>query len=196
MTGFGSAALMQLFALDRPQVCWRHDVDYDPACAVEMAELEAGCGVKATYYIRLRGPYNPFERETRAILHAISALGHQLALHVDLGLERDSVTPEWLLARAAERDYRILSMEHQLVRRVSFHAPPKSIYGKNVPGFDHAFAPAWVDFTVSDSRGVWHGDPEALLRSRDRACLAIHPEWHFWDAERAEEWRKIEAAKP
>ena len=99
MTGFGREALRGLYALDRPEVHWRHDVDYDPACALLMAELERDCHIRSTFYVMARGPYNPFSLELRKILYGILACGHSLGLHVDLGLPRDAETPAWLLSR-------------------------------------------------------------------------------------------------
>jgi hypothetical protein len=196
MEVFGSGFLTDLFALDRPGVVWRHDVDYDPACALQMAELEKRCGVQATYYIRARGPYNPFSDDVRRVLHGIVAFGHRLGVHVDLGLPRDADAPGWLLTRTVERDYLLLLLEYPVTRRVSFHAPPRAVYGVDVPGFAHAFAGEWKNRTVSDSRGVWHGDPVEALLGDHPVCLSIHPEWSFWPEETAAEWRVLEAAKP
>ena len=35
----------------------RHDIDYSPAAALRMAELEANLGVKATYFILFSSSY-------------------------------------------------------------------------------------------------------------------------------------------
>jgi hypothetical protein len=196
VTAFTLETLVGLHRLDRPGVRWRHDVDYDPACAVQMAELEQQAGVRSVFCIRLRGPYNPFSDDTAEMLHRIVACGHTLGVHVDLGLPRHAATPVGLLAEAAERDYTLLAAEHPVERFVSFHAPPADIYGRRVPGFAHAFEDPWQRRTVSDSRGVWHGDPVQLLASGQPATLSLHPEWWFWQTETAEMWRQLEAAKP
>lgn len=182
--------------MDRPGVRWRHDVDYDPTCALEMAAVELSCHVRSTYFIRARGPYNPFSIEVRGILHGIQACGHQLGIHVDLELSRDTLTPDWLLERATLRDYKLLSSEYTVSRQVSFHAPPRDVYWRDVPGFEHALHRGWKDRVVSDSRGVWHGDPDAMLAGNDPVALSLHPEWWHWPQEKADEWRVIEAAKP
>lgn len=196
MTGFTRERLVGLFAMDRHGVRFRHDVDYDPVCALEMAELEADCGVHADYYIRIRGPYNPFSDDLQQILHTILLLGHRLGVHVDLGLPRDAETPEWLLERATTRDYRLLSSEYPVDRIVSFHAPPRSVYWRHVPGYTHALTIRWKDRTVTDSRGIWHGDPEAMIADGGLVSLNLHPEWWMWPQDKADEWRIIEAGKP
>lgn len=197
MTPFTREGLQSLFALDRPSVKFRHDVDYDPACALEMARAEQAAHIRATYFVMARGThYNPFSRTTTEVLHGIIAAGHQLAVHVDLGLPRDADTPGWLLSRAATADHRLLSQEFPVTREVSYHAPPRSVYWQHVPGFEHALQPTWEGRLVSDSRGVWHGDPVELLKRTDPVQLLTHAEWWFWPQEKADEWRALEAAKP
>ena len=196
MTGFGREALRGLYALDRPEVHWRHDVDYDPACAVLMAELERDCHIRSTFYVMARGPYNPFSLELRKILYGILACGHSLGLHVDLGLPRDAETPAWLLSRAALHDFRLLVSEYPVKRSVTFHAPPRSVYWRDVPGFEHAAHGGFRDRLVSDSRGVWHGDPVELIKGGGSVLVSTHPEWHFWPVETADEWRAVERVKP
>ena len=193
---FGAEYLTELFALDRPGIKWRHDIDYDPNCALELARLEHACHVRSTFYIRARGPYNPFSPDVRNVLYGILACGHRLGVHVDLELPRDAPTPPWLLARRTTHDYRLLASEYRIDRTVSFHAPPRAIYGMPVPGFEHVFQGSWPDRTVSDSRGVWHGAPVELLTGSGPACMSVHGEWHFWPEEKADEWRLLEAAKP
>lgn len=175
---------------DRVGRVWRHDVDYDAGCALNMARLEHHHGVRAVYCIRARGPYNPFSTELAEILDGIVAYGHRLGVHTDLRLPRNHPTTPELLHNHAENDWRLLSAEYPVSRFVSFHAPPRDIYGKTVAGFEHAFQDNRAAATVSDSRGVWHGNPHTAL------CLSLHPEWWFWPAAKADRWRELEAAKP
>lgn len=196
MTDFSRERLVGLLA-HADRLTLRHDVDYDPACALEMAQLEHDHHVRSTYYIMGRGVYNPFSLDVKRILYAILALGHDLGSHVDLGLPRDADVPSWVMTRAAVKEHRLLSTEYPMTRKVSFHAPPHAVYGRDVPQFEHAMAgPAdWL----ADSRGVWRESPEeriAALEPGQRLRLNLHPEWHFWPQEKADEWRAIEAAKP
>jgi hypothetical protein len=196
VTDFTPEGLASLHRLDQPGIRWRHDVDYDPACALLMAEAEQTAGITAVYCIRVRGPYNPFSSDLAEILHGIVRCGHRLGVHVDLGLPRDADTSDGLLAEATWRDYRLLAAEYLVDRFVSFHAPPKTIYGRRVDGFAHAFEGDWPARTVSDARGVWLRDPVELLTSPFPVAVLLHPEWWFWPAETAAEWRALEAAKP
>lgn len=192
------------FTLDRlagllsyPRVFWRHDIDYHPACALEMAEFEALHGVKATFYVMARSEdYNAFSPSVRNVLYGILSHGHELGIHVDLTLPRDASTPPWLLARHASADYRLLSSVYPVTRQVSFHAPPTDVYWQPVPGFDHALGPQWADRHIADSRGVWRQEPEQFLRENERAQVSLHPEWWFLPPAEADCLRAQEAAKP
>lgn len=197
MTDFSRERLDRLFSLDRPGVVWRHDVDFSPQCAAEMAYAEKQAGIRSTFYLMAGSEhYSPFSQVTRRAVHLILEYGHTIGVHVDLELPRDAETPSWLLKRRTLDDYRLLSTHYPVKRRVSFHAPPRDVYGKPVPGFDAAQGPLWKDCTVSDSRGVWHGDPEEALAGDGPLMLLLHPCWWFWPAHKAAIQRQIELAKP
>ena len=67
----------------------RHDIDMSPQQALEIARIEAGLGIRATYTVLLTGEfYNPFEASTRALLREIKALGHDIGLHFDAAYYR------------------------------------------------------------------------------------------------------------
>ena len=66
----------------------RHDVDRRPQRALEMAQLEADMGVRASYYFRIvRGTFRP------EIIRAIAELGHEIGYHYEdwflAGYDRD-----------------------------------------------------------------------------------------------------------
>ena len=159
--------------------------------------------VKATYYFMVRGPYNPFQPENMEIIRRIRALGHRIGLHVELGLPRDADTPDWLLRRACSMEHTLwaVGFGHGFVtRQVAFHAPPQSIYWRNVNGWEHALSPRWEGLYLSDSRGVWKQDPlefiEDTLERGERPQILLHPEWWFWHPEKADTQRGLEAVKP
>src|SRR5262245_23044590 len=62
----------------------RHDVDFCLQTALEMAQLEAQLGVRATYFILLSSPsYNVFSAPENSIPARLVELGHEVALHYD-----------------------------------------------------------------------------------------------------------------
>jgi len=59
-------------------VAIRHDVDYFPKRAVELAKIEADKGIATTYYVRRR-----FFENTIDQIRQIAALGHQIGYHYE-----------------------------------------------------------------------------------------------------------------
>lgn len=195
---FSIARLERLLSTDNPEVEWRHDVDFDPECALRMAQLEHRLGVQSTYYVMGRGDfYNPFGVKTSQLFKEIIGYGHTLGMHVDLEVGRGSQVSMETMRRACEWDW-LLFQEGGLdvTRRVAFHAPPRSVYWRDVPGFEHALAPQWADRYVADSRGVWRESPEEKVAAGGPVQVNCHPEWWWWPANVAARVRKVEAAKP
>jgi len=70
----------------------RHDVDYHPFKALELAELENKYGVRTTYFFLATAPYygeiifNEIHRFTcmKEIYQAINSLGNEIGIHNDL----------------------------------------------------------------------------------------------------------------
>ena len=65
-------------------ILWRHDVEFSPYIALEMAKIEAKLGVKATYFFQTHAEtYNLFERAVSDIALEVAELGHEVGLHFD-----------------------------------------------------------------------------------------------------------------
>jgi len=69
--------------LDKVIVILRHDVDLSPSLAYKMADLEVKHGIRSTYYIRTRGPYNILERRFHNWLKNLSDSGFEVGLHYE-----------------------------------------------------------------------------------------------------------------
>lgn len=171
--------LRGLLALDHPGVFWRHDVDYSLDAALEMAMLEAELGVQSTYYLRPDPRvYGVTPDGLVGVGKEIAGWGHELGVHVDLGLPRDAtVTDEQM--RTACREQAALLSHLRVYSRVSFHAPPHDVYWRDVPGFDHAMGPEWRGRYAADSRGHWTISPERLLLTLKRVQIGLHSEWYY-----------------
>jgi len=184
--------------MNRPGVVWRHDVDYDPVCALKMAEEEAVHGITATYYVLPRSEdYNAFAPRAAGCFHAILDLGHRIGVHVDLHAARDAKFTDMQLHEACARDWKLLRSGFPCRFDVSFHQPPHDVLWRDIPGFEHAMSPGWDGLYVSDSRGVYrHGTPESLLATQGPVQINLHPEWHYLPAAEALALRKQEALKP
>lgn len=72
------------FVVTRKDIIWRHDVEFSPSIALDMARIEASYGVKATYFFQIHSAYyNIYERYFSDILLEIKSLGHHIGLHFD-----------------------------------------------------------------------------------------------------------------
>lgn len=62
----------------------RHDVDYSPKRALNIAKIEKSLNVKSTFFIRVHGEhYHPIERKSLDIFKEILKMGHEIGLHYE-----------------------------------------------------------------------------------------------------------------
>lgn len=169
----------------------RHDVDMDLGRAVRLAELEAGMGVSASYFVLLRTEmYNLFSAAGQNALQRLVVLGHQVGLHFDAAL----YPPERAdLEAAADRECAVLEgLTGQRVETISFHRPAPALQGLSglFAGRLHAYDPRFFSDIgyCSDSEGRWRfGHPLAHEAVADGRALQLvtHPIW--WCAYGGEE---------
>lgn len=181
----------------------RHDIDFDVEAAYKMAEFEHELGVRANYYVRLLGPYNPFGKRNRDWLTRISlTLGHRLGVHVDLERGREANVPLDSILKAHERQREMLTtglgdiLEPGLL---SVHAPPASVLWLDDPALttvEYAYAGRWEHHYVSDGRGIFRDSPEVMLRDHAPIQIALHPEWWWLPSKQADDLRRQELFAP
>jgi hypothetical protein len=168
-------------ALPERYIALRHDVDFAPAYALEMAQLEHEAGVRSTYFVLVDGQfYNPLSREVVGQLRRIHALGHEVGLHFALA----TAVHEDVGAEVAFRLELLSDILGVPVSCFSQHDPVNA--GAAVvelpPGYEGC-----VDATsaardhdllyVSDSGMMWreHSFDSALTQGRN-LCLLAHPQ--------------------
>lgn len=72
------------YVQERKEIIWRHDVEFSPDIALNMAEIEHECGVSAIYFFQLHSRYyNTLDSYFTDILFKIKNLGHEIGLHFD-----------------------------------------------------------------------------------------------------------------
>jgi hypothetical protein len=167
-------------------VVLRHDVDFSLEDALPLAEIEAGLGVRATYFVLPHGPYNLLGPPSFGLLRRILDLGHHLGVHYDVGFYAAQGVParDTLLAEArlleTRFDTRVLvAAEHNpgLAPR-----PP----GLTVEPLLDAYGPGFTRELkyLSDSCQFWRESCFcAFLRERRAPRLQVltHPLW--WSEE-------------
>jgi hypothetical protein len=139
----------------------RHDVDLVLEAAVELAEVEADEGVRATYFLMTESVfYNLASSEGRAALERLRALGHRIGLHA-----------VWPRADVDDRFDRV----------VAWHNPDPEYVNEPLDGAVNVMAPPWFSPATyrSDSNQHWRsGCPhEELAAGRlEWLQLLTHPE--------------------
>jgi peptidoglycan/xylan/chitin deacetylase (PgdA/CDA1 family) len=170
--------------VEGPWAILRHDVDFSLEQAVRIAEVDADCGVRATFFIMYSSRYySPFSPEHQEILGRILDLGHEIGLHFD-ATDFDAMPTEEArghLRAEAELLGRRLGTS---VSAVAQHKPGNRFRHLAPDGFADAYSSrffAEIGY-ISDSRGRFREpDPLGFVRSHPRLQLLIHAEWWSQD---------------
>lgn len=171
----------------RPFIILRHDVDYNPEKALEIARIEAEeLGISATYFILHSSPrYTILDPEVIKIVREIHGLGHAIGFHYDCALFGPVESPEVLLGEMIGMFEGLCQVK---VSCISCHNPDVTAedYFIDNPRYLNANSHAFKqDMSyISDSLGIWRGDAlEKLLGlAEPKIQLLLHP--CFWANER------------
>lgn len=141
-------------------VLWRHDIDFSPHAARNLAQIEAEEGVQSTYFVHLHSEfYNALERDSVQQLREITDRGHHIGLHFDVHFHdvTDEVHLDAMIADEAAILRRTLGVP---VESFSFHitndftmACQRPTYGGLVNAYGAYFRNE-VGY-CSDSNGYW-----------------------------------------
>ena len=175
----------------------RHDIDFCPSAALEMAEIEATHGVSATYFILMSTSlYNILSAEHCTFPRKLISLGHRIGLHYDVAaLETVGAASAWEVFRLQLDLLGALSGSRPRV--ISMHNPsaggidPFAGSGEFINAYDARFTKDIV--YLSDSCGAWRDEAWDFLQGAtlpDRLQLLIHP--IFWRHEPADRLSRLE----
>ena len=178
------------FSTEGVAALWRHDIDFSPQRALELARVEAANGVRTTYFVQISSRYySVFEPEIAAILRQIVALGHDIGLHFDAEVCAHLATPDYdrriaFEARALEE------VAETGVAAFTLHNPT-TLVGVSL---NEPYRAGLVNGSCSDLRATYSycSDSNGLWRYRSlaemiadpsvsRLYVLTHPEW--WQLE-------------
>ncbi len=167
-------------------VFWRHDLDMSVDAALVLAQIEARCGLKSTYFLQMHSHYyNLFEPETTASVRQIIGLGHSIGVHFDAGAyPQPSADKEWITQITHEKNF-LENYFNAPIHAFSFHNPTaKQIeYGEDVAGMVNTYNRYFRKEVVylSDSRGKWNDKTVSELMKQNNPPQLLHvlthPEW-------------------
>ena len=178
-----------------PYVILRHDVDYSPRAALQMATLEAEAGWRATYFLLPNGPYyNLLSPEHAGFPRRLVELGHEVGLHYDVRLFSAFPRPRWDAILDAQAQL-LAALSGERVSSIAMHQP--ALRGEDPfalrPDLVNAYDPRFVRETtyISDSCRAWRDASwHALFEEGslpDRLQLCLHPvNWAERDRSRSE----------
>lgn len=165
-------------------VILRHDVDFSPEKALEMARLDHQAGVNSTFFFLLTSSYyNILSESGVRCVQEIIKLGHECGLHYDCtGFEQ-------LSSEARRQRVEILAQclgnaVGVRIGAIAQHKPARSPLREQFPSYVDAYdAPFFKDISyISDSRRIFRvPDLHEFLSQHPRSQLLIHPIW--WDAQ-------------
>lgn len=160
-------------------VLLRHDVDFSPRKAVEMARIEADRGIESTYFFLVSSPsYNPHNADIRQSIRTIDAMGHDVGLHFDASVYWDEEPPITDLRRRIRRERQALGcIVDDVVDIVAFHNPDEWMLGRRFPGFSHTYEPRYFEEMeyYADSNQRWRSQEPFRSSMPDSMHLLAHP---------------------
>lgn len=150
------------------QLVLRHDMDLLPARALQIGQLEADLGVRATYFVRLHAnEYNALSHENLRILRQLAELGHEIGLHAEpVDLFHSAGVEESTSVRAGLETLR------------QFVSPDVSGVASHNDTTPHNNLDYLAAIDVSDLGGAYEGYDKAHLDLFGRSAYVT--DGHFW----------------
>jgi len=168
----------------RRQVIWRHDVDFSPQAALNLARMEHDNSVKGTYFFQLGSQfYNVFENNIKDIIKEIVSLKHQVGIHFDIGAY--NINSEKLLEKYLKFEKIILEeICNKKITVFSFHNPTleaqnfrKVKYSEMINVYSDDIRSSFK--YCSDSNGGWKEKnmQDFIKENNQRIQILTHPGW-------------------
>ncbi|MBI2022996.1 hypothetical protein HYT01_00325 [Candidatus Giovannonibacteria bacterium] len=168
-------------------ILMRHDIDHKLSLVQNFLIIENSLGIKATYFIRMHGGYNPMSFENHSIVKDLSSAGHELGLHYDAAFARlFKEDPENFFKRDKDIFERIINAK---ISGVSCHEPNNSdgeflVTDENKDKFDllyQAYSSLFLKDMkyISDSSARWREGCMCSFIEKEvpRLCILTHPLW-------------------
>ncbi|MBO4248897.1 hypothetical protein IL252_13830 [Halomicrobium sp. IBSBa] len=164
---------------DGKTVFLRHDVDWSPRRALEMAQLESDLGISSTYFFHLTSPlYNPLHDRSREILTEIESYGHEIGVHLSTHQYWDDDPGPEAVSKKVTSERAILShLVDAVADATSFHIPPDWVLDVEYDDFTNTYEPRYFsEITyLADSNQRWREERPLESDLSDQVQMLVHP---------------------
>jgi hypothetical protein len=158
-------------------IIMRHDVDFCPLRALEMAKIEHKFKIPATYFFLINTNfYNLNTTENKKIITEMINIGHEIGLHFDASFfkERNSMD-----LKCKEELEALEKIAQKKINIVSFHRPAKKILidNKKIANKDHTYMLKFIKKInyCSDSQGEWRfKTPKEIIEKKINQNFTLH----------------------
>lgn len=167
----------------------RHDVDYAPEWTLNLAEIEAGHGIHATYFFQICAKtYNLREATTCRTVKTLHELGHKIGLHFD-PTWHSAIEPDGLAA-CCQDDKKVFEAITGITPCdiISFHNTHRIqnlVINRDIPNIRHVYEQCFFSKIkyLSDSQGWYEGCVCKIFDSEQykQLQLLVHP--YLWPKE-------------
>lgn len=170
-------------------VILRHDVEFNVARALKMAQIEKSRGVKSTFFFQvMSNAYNPFSIKNHDAIHIINNMGHSVGLHAYIShLDAPSSS---ILDKELKKQKNIFENGLEIdCLSFSFHRPPMwalEIRKDEMCNMINAYGPSFFELSrhpehikyVADSMHTWSYGHPLDNSERTKMQILVHPdEW-------------------
>lgn len=179
-----------------PSILLRHDIDNYVKRSAEFARIESSLGIRATYYVRIHGDYNPFYVNEYLRFKEMRRMGHELGLHTDVvefaALVGESDRHDELLRR--EIRFLEISLDEKMygvAPHRDFNQAPNSLpyvssldlkeFGLEYNAYHPAFVQErkYVSEKVDRGIGWWEKCFCKYIGVEKELTVLTHPRWWF-----------------
>ena len=166
------------FSLEQRNLLLRHDVDFDLACALELAIREFEMEIKSHFFFLSSSPYYELEsKEVKNRIKEISNLGHVIGLHYDASKEKEESfeIQKSTLEDCLEISIKLFSQHNPSINGFSRNISHKS--ATDVMQLNKNFKPIYMSDSNMSPRRNFH----STFQDEDNIHLLLHPE--YWVSE-------------
>ncbi len=158
-------------------ILMRHDIDFCPLRALEIAKVEKKFNVTSTFFFLVNTNfYNICSSENNEIITEILKLGHDIGLHFDASFFKTRK----LFNFNCKKELQILeNIIKKKINIISFHRPSKILLSlnKRIKGLEHTYMNKFTKniYYCSDSQGLWRfKTPYEILNNITKKDFTLH----------------------